>query len=258
VLRGEASERVRQLGHDALPTFGVGAEFERLQWRAIFRQMLSLCLTSVTELGGWRMTEAGRRVLRGEETVMLRKDAMARRAKGRKAVRSRAVGGLGPEDEELFEALRARRTELAKARGVPAYVIFPDVTLIDIAQRKPQTLDDFAECHGVGAKKLGSFAVAFLEIVAAGPVTLPHPARRKLAGGRGAGLFDALAEAQAGLAHGDFGTGRYLACTPSTLAKIAEARPRDLAGLERIAGMGSQKAERFGESFLACIRAAAE
>ncbi|MFQ5566591.1 MAG: DNA helicase RecQ [Paracoccaceae bacterium] len=257
VLRGEASERVRQLGHDALRTFGVGAEFERNQWRAIFRQMYSLCLASVTEMGGWRMTPAGRRVLRGEETVMLRKDALTRRARGRKA-KTRPVAGLGPEDGELFEALRTKRSELARARGVPAYVIFPDVTLIDIAQRKPRTLDEFAGCHGVGAKKLESFGKAFLEVVAAGPVALPHPARRKLAGNANGGLFDALAEAQAGLAHGDFGTDRYLACTPSTLAKIAEARPRDLAGLERIPGMGALKTERFGAAFLACIRAAGE
>ena len=258
VLRGEASERVRQLGHDGLPTFGVGTEFERLQWRAIFRQMYSLCLTSVGEMGGWQMTPAGRRVLRGEDTVMLRKDALSRRSRSRKAERTRAAAGLGPSDEELFEALRARRTELAQARGVPAYVIFPDATLIDIAQRKPKSLDDFAECHGVGARKLESFGRAFLEIVAAGPVALPHPARRKLAGAPGARLFDALAEAQTGLAHGDFGTGRYLACTPATLAKIAQARPRDLAGLERIAGMGALKAERFGEAFLTCIRSAEE
>ena len=93
VLRGEASERVRQLGHDALRTFGVGAEFERIQWRAIFRQMYSLGLASVTEMGGWRITQAGRRVLRGEDTVMLRKDALTRRVRGRKA-KTRAVGGL--------------------------------------------------------------------------------------------------------------------------------------------------------------------
>jgi ATP-dependent DNA helicase RecQ len=258
VLRGETSDRVRQLGHDAIRTFGVGAEFERIQWRAIFRQMFSLRLASVTEMGSWQVTEAGRQVLRGEEIVMLRKDALTRRVRGRKAVKTRPVAGLGPEDEELFEALRAKRGELARARGVPAYVIFPDVTLIDIAQRKPQTLDEFAECHGVGAKKLESFARVFLEVVAAGPVALPHPARRKLAGEAGAGLFDALVEAQAGLAHGDLGTDRYLACTPSTLAKIAEARPRDLAGLERLPGMGTLKAERFADAFLACIRASEE
>jgi ATP-dependent DNA helicase RecQ len=258
VLRGEASERVRQLGHDALPTFGVGAEFDRNQWRAIFRQMYSLGLASVTEMGGWQMTDTARRVLRGEDTVMLRKDAMARRAKTRKAAKTRAVAGLGPEDEELFEALRAKRSELARAREVPAYVIFPDASLIDIAARKPQTLDEFAECHGVGAKKLESFGQKFLEVVTAGPVEMPHPARRKLAGDANGGLYDALAEAQSELTYGQMGTDRYLACAPATLARIAEARPRDLAGLERISGMGALKAERFGETFLSCIRAAEE
>jgi ATP-dependent DNA helicase RecQ len=256
VLRGEASERVRQLGHDALPTFGVGAEFDRIQWRAIFRQIYSLGLASVSEMGGWQMTETARRVLRGEDTVMLRKDSLTRRTKTRKAAKTRVVVGLGPEDEELFEALRAKRSELARAREVPAYVIFTDASLIDIAVRKPQTLDQFAECHGVGAKKLESFGQEFLEIVAAGPVSLPHPARRKLAGNSGANLFDALAEAQAELTYGLMGTDRYLACAPTTLAKIAETRPRDIAGLERISGMGALKAERFGETFLACIRAA--
>jgi ATP-dependent DNA helicase RecQ len=253
VLRGETSERVLQLGHDTIRTFGVGAEFDRNQWRAIFRQMFSLGLTSITEMGGWQMTDAGRRVLRGEETVMLRKDALVRRAKS-KTTKTRAVAGLGPVDEELFESLRAKRGELARARGVPAYVIFPDATLIDIAQRKPQTLDEFIECHGVGAKKLESFGQAFLEVVSAGPVALPHPARRKLAGDANGGLFDALAEAQAELAYGYTGADRYLACAPSTLAKIAEARPCDLGGLERISGMGAIKTERFGETFLACIR----
>jgi ATP-dependent DNA helicase RecQ len=256
VLRGEASERVRQLGHDALPTFGVGAEFDRNQWRAIFRQMYSLGLASVTEMGGWQMTETARRVLRGEDTVMLRKDALTRRAKTRKTPKTRAVAGLGPEDEELFEALRAKRSELARAREVPAYVIFPDASLIDIAQRKPQTLDEFAECHGVGAKKLESFGRAFLEIVTAGPVALPHPARRKLAGGRSAGLFDALVDAQAGLLRGTTGADKYLVCTTTTLAKIAGARPRDHAQLMSLPGMDPLKTERFGDAFLACIEAA--
>jgi ATP-dependent DNA helicase RecQ len=258
VLRGEATERVVQLRHDAIRTFGVGEEFDRNQWRAIFRQIFSLNLAAVTEAGSWQVTEAGRQVLKGEETVMLRQDALERRPRGKKAERVRAVAGLGPEDEELFEALRAKRTELAKAHGVPAYVIFPDATLIDIAARKPQTLDAFADCHGVGAKKLESFGRAFLEVVAAGPVALPHPARRRLAGYPAAALFDALVDAQSALMRGETGTDRFLVCPNTVLARIAEARPRDIAELERIPGVGAQKADRFGEAFLAAIQAAAE
>ncbi|MDH3665910.1 MAG: DNA helicase RecQ [Paracoccaceae bacterium] len=253
ILRGETTERVTQLGHDRLPTFGVGAEFERNQWRAIFRQIYSLNLASVTEMGGWQMTPAAEPVLKGTETVMLRKDALTRRP--RKERRPRAIT-IDPSDEELFEALRAKRTELAKARGVPAYVIFPDASLLDMAARKPRTLDEFAECHGVGARKLASFGQAFLEVIAAGPVALPHPARRKLAGDQYGSLYDALAEAQSGLTHGTLGTEKYLVCAPAALANIAQARPRDLAELIRIPGVGETKAERFGQAFLACIRAA--
>ncbi len=257
VLRGEATERVVQLGHDRVRTFGVGAEFERSQWRAIFRQVYALGLAEVTEAGSWQATEGGRRVLRGEETVMLRQDAL-RRPRAQKQAKARSVAGPGPEDDELFEALRARRAALARARGVPAYVIFHDATLIDIAARKPQTLDELAECSGVGAKKLESFGRDFLEVVAAGPVALPHPARRKLAGDPAAALFDALLGAQSGLMRGETGTDRFLVCTNATLAKIAEARPRDLGALERIPGVGAQKAERFGGAFLAAIEAAGD
>jgi len=255
ILRGEGSARVAQLGHDRLPTFGVGQAYERGQWRGIFRQIYALCLAEVSEMGSWQVTEAGRRVLRGEESVMLRQDAL-RRPREHKAAKVRAVAGLGPEDEKLFEALRAKRSELAQARGVPAYVIFHDATLIDIAARKPQSLDELAECHGVVARKLQSFGKAFIEVAAAGPVALPHPARQRLAGDPSAALFDALVDAQAGLMRGESGTDRYLVCANAILAKIAEARPHDLAELERIPGVGRQKAERFGEAFLACIDAA--
>jgi len=257
VLRGEATERVAQLGHNRLPTFGVGQEYERPHWRGIFRQIYALCLAEVNEMGGWQVTAAGRRVLRGEATVMLRQDAL-RRPRERKAAKVRAVAGLGPEDDELFQALRAKRAELAKARGVPPYVIFHDASLIDIAARKPETLDALAQCHGVGARKLQSFGQAFLEVVTAGPVALPHPARQRLAGEPAAALFDALIDAQAGLMRGASGTDRYLVCTNATLAKIAEARPDDLAALARVPGMSEQKAERFGAAFLAAIAAAGE
>ncbi|HUF87942.1 MAG TPA: DNA helicase RecQ [Thermohalobaculum sp.] len=254
VLRGETAERVRQLGHHRLPTFGVGTGIERSGWRGIFRQLYALGYAGVSEMGGWRVSEAGRRVLRGAEPVMLRQDALKPRTGDRKA--PRPAPGLGPEDDELFAALKAKRSALAKSRGVPAYVIFHDATLIDIAARKPQTLDALGACHGVGAKKLESFGRDFLEVIAGGPVELPHPARRKLAGDPAGPLFDALVDAQANLMRGETGTDRYLVCASTTLAKIAEARPRDRASLERIPGVGPLKAERFGPAFLACIEAA--
>jgi ATP-dependent DNA helicase RecQ len=191
-----------------------------------------------------------------DQVAALREDALKPRAKEMDT--SRPAPGLAPEDDELFAALKARRGELARARGVPAYVIFHDATLIDIAARKPRTLDELGQCHGVGARKLESFGRDFLEVVAAGPVEMPHPARRRLAGEPAWRLFDALVDAQARLTRGETGTDRFLICTSTTLAKIAEARPRDRAALERIPGIGPLKAERFGDAFLKVIAAAGD
>lgn len=163
VLRGENTDRLRQLGHDQLRTFGVGAEVERGPWRSIFRQLYALGFAAIDEHGGWGVTQAGWEVLRGETTVDLRKDAV-RKPTAREGKRT-AAASLDAADQALFEALRARRTDLARERSVPAYVIFPDASLIDIAARKPGTLDALGACHGVGAKKLATYGDIVLEIV---------------------------------------------------------------------------------------------
>ena len=137
---------------------------------------------------------------------------------------------------------------------MPAYVIFPDATLIEIAARKPTDLDALAACHGVGSKKLAEFGDAFLQVVRAGATERVHPARVRLAGSPEGALFDRLQEAQLELARGPSGTDRFLCCTTTTLARIAAERPRSLPELERVSGMGAQKAERFGDAFLALIR----
>ncbi|MEM9010815.1 MAG: DNA helicase RecQ [Pseudomonadota bacterium] len=251
VLRGAGTDRVRQLGHDKLPTFGVGAETDPVAWRSIFRQLYARGYAAITEMGGWQMTEAGRTALRGETALIFRRDpATPKRAAAPKA---RPAAGLDPADEELFEALRAKRRALAEARKVPAYVIFPDATLIDIAAKKPASLDELAACHGVGAKKLQSYGADMLSVVAGAPVAAEHPARRALAANGAGPLFDALVTAHGALTRGENGTARYLSCTTATLARIAEARPADQDALAAIKGVGPERAERFGESFLALI-----
>ncbi|MEO0999267.1 MAG: DNA helicase RecQ [Pseudomonadota bacterium] len=254
VLRGEATDRVRQLGHHEIRTFGVGAARAKGSWRGLFRQIYALGLAEISEMGGWSVSAAGWRVLKGEETVAFRTEAARpERAAGQPRA-ARPAPGLDAADEELFEALRAKRAELARARGVPAYVVFPDATLIEIAARKPQSLDALAECHGVGAKKLESFGEAFLDVVRAGPALRTHPARARLAASGDGPLFDALVAAQQALTRGPDGTERYLTCTQTTLAKIAAARPASLDALERIQGMGREKLARFGNAFLEAIR----
>ncbi len=250
VLRGEAGERVARLGHDRLPTYGVGRDREPGAWRDLYRRIYALGLAGIDERGGWHATEAGWRVLRGQERVELPAPRAKPAAKERRAPRQ-PIGD--PVDAELFEALRAKRTELAKAQGVPAYIVFTDATLMDIAARKPETLDEMAECQGVGAKKLKSYGEAFLEVVRAGPLPKTHPARARLAGRAEAALLDRLVEVHAGLLRGADGTEKPLACATALLARIAEARPASRAELARIQGMDEARLARFAEAFLAAI-----
>jgi ATP-dependent DNA helicase RecQ len=190
-------------------------------------------------------------VLKGETRVELREEP----AKAARPDRPAPAALVAADDEALLGALKAVRRRLAEAQGVPAYVVFPDRTLIEFATLKPQDLDALARCHGVGAKKLARYGPAFLEALTGSPPPAAHPARVRLAGTRGA-LFDALMEAHRDLAPGGGGLGKPLSCTQTTLAKIVEARPRDLEALARIPGVGPEKAERFGAAFLAAIRAA--
>ena len=157
---------------------------------------------------------------------------------------------VSDDDADLLAALKARRLELAQAQKVPAYVIFPDRTLIEMAERRPRTPDQMMGITGVGAKKLQSYGAAFLAVIAGPAPNGQHPARRKLAGRDAGQVFDRLAEVQLTLARGADGTGKPLSCSSSTLRHIAEQRPSTLSDLDRITGMGGPKTERFGAAFL--------
>ena len=152
--------------------------------------------------GGLAITLAAHPVLRGEIRVTLRHDPAAR-ARSSTVIRTQ----VDDEDAPLLSALKARRRALAEAARVPAYVIFADRTLIEMAQSRPQTLDEMARISGVGAKKLESYGAAFLGVIA-GEVAPMHPARRALAGRASGDLFDRLSEAQGRLSRGEDGTGK--------------------------------------------------
>ncbi len=251
ILTGTLTDKVRDRRHDQLPTFGVGRDMSKAEWGAVFRQMMGrdLIRPDSERHGALRMTEAARPVLRGEVPVTLRKDAF--KAPQRAAIRTLVTD----EDAPLLSALKAKRRALAEAASVPAYVIFPDRTLIEMAEKRPSTLDQMAGITGIGAKKLESFGRTFLAVIA-GAAESPHPARMALAGRPEGAVFDRLAEVQVQLQRGEDGTGKPLSCTHSTLRHIAERRPRTLEELERVQGMGPQKAERFGEAFLSVLREA--
>ena len=169
VLLGDSTEAVEKFGHQSLPTFGVGKEFERQEWRAIFRQLhgAGIIALDITGYGAWTVTDAGRRVLKGAEKVTLRKDTLkpATRKAARAALNAAALADGGSGDTALFEALKRRRSELAKEQGVPAYVVFADKTLIDMARRKPTNTAELGAVHGVGAAKLRQYGEVFLDTI---------------------------------------------------------------------------------------------
>ena len=247
ILTGTATPKVREKGHDALPTFAAGRDLSKPAWGAVFRQMMGrdLIRPDPDRMGALRMTEAARPILRGEQAITLRRDTVDA-ARAEVTVRAQ----VSDDDADLLAALKARRLELAQAQKVPAYVIFPDRTLIEMAERRPQTPDQMMGITGVGAKKLQSYGAAFLAVIAGPAPNGQHPARRKLAGRDAGQVFDRLAEVQLTLARGADGTGKPLSCSSSTLRHIAEQRPSTLSDLDRITGMGGPKTERFGAAFL--------
>ena len=169
ILLGESTEAIEKFGHDCLPTFGVGKEYGKQEWRSIFRQLhgAGIIALDITGYGTWSVTETGRGVLKGNASVTLRRDTLkpATRKTARAAANAVALADGAEGDAELFEALRRRRSELAKEQRVAAYVVFADKTLIDMARRKPATAAEMSAVHGVGEAKLRQYGDVFLDVI---------------------------------------------------------------------------------------------
>ena len=169
VLLGKADERIQRFGHDQISTFGIGKDLSQQEWRGVFRQLIARGLLAVDleGHGALKLTDACRPVLRGEERVMLRRETKPEKTKKTKTTRA-ARGAFNQEaDQRLWEALRARRLEIAKAQGVPPYVVFHDATLSEMVERRPQTLEEFANISGIGERKLAAYGKNFLEAIRA-------------------------------------------------------------------------------------------
>jgi ATP-dependent DNA helicase RecQ len=164
ILRGEMTERVRSMGHHRLPTFGVGKDTPKEDWQSVLRQLVAFghVRVDVAGHGSLLLGPEVRPVLRGEERLLMRKDPQSR--KPRTAERRTVLDS--PEEETLFQALRARRLDLAKDQGVPPYVIFHDATLVEIARAQPRDLPAMGRLPGIGATKLDRYGAAFLAVVA--------------------------------------------------------------------------------------------
>jgi ATP-dependent DNA helicase RecQ len=244
ILLGAQTEKIRERGHDSLPTYGVGREYSKPQWQAVFRQMMGhdLIRPDPTRHGALRMTDAALPILRDEAKISLRRDTI------KSATRRPAVKAMvSDEDAPLLSALKAKRRGLAEAAKVPAYIIFNDKTLIEMAEKRPANLDAMAGISGIGAKKLDSYGDAFLEVIN-GEAAQMHPTRRKLAGRDAGSIYDRLLEVQAELTRGEGGIDKPLTCSASMLAKVAQMRSGDADTMNRL--LGERRAERFTTAFL--------
>ncbi|MBI5163086.1 MAG: RecQ family ATP-dependent DNA helicase, partial [Magnetospirillum sp.] len=170
ILLGLETDKIRSYGHERLPTFGVGKDRTRDQWRAILRQIYAVGLTNldVTEHGRWFLTERGQAVLKGRERVELRAEAIApRQSRARRGGAAAATTPVAPADQGLLAVLKALRVRLAAEAGVPAYVVFPDRSLIEMAAARPTSLAALQGIHGVGQAKLARYGQAFIAAIAA-------------------------------------------------------------------------------------------
>ncbi len=170
VLRGADTARIRQFAHQSLSTWGIGKDFDDLRWRSVFRQLVAagILKVDIEQFGALQLTDSARAVLRGESAVRMRKDAvvvsLAKTA--RRGNEPRQLPTFDDADTEArFVALRDLRLRLAKAQGVPPYVIFHDSTLRAIAEAAPEDLDELAEVSGVGVRKLERYGDDVLQVL---------------------------------------------------------------------------------------------
>lgn len=168
VLLGKEHERIRRFGHDAISTFGIGAELNQSQWRDLYRQLIAhgLLAVDLEGYGGLHLTEASRPLLRGEKQLMLRKQVKRSRSERRERKGGRTVDEA---QRNLWEALRATRQRLAEEQGIPAYMIFHDATLMAMIEQRPETLAQMGALAGIGERKLEAYGEAFLEVLQAHP-----------------------------------------------------------------------------------------
>jgi len=168
ILLGRPTPKVAQHGHEVLSTFGIGADLTDVVWRGVVRQLLAQGLLAVQgEYGVLGLTEASGQVLRGEREVLLRREQpRAASSRSRRSASAAAVADLPAEAATVFERLRAWRATTAKERGVPAYVIFHDATLRQVALELPGSLAELGRISGVGQTKLATHGEGVLGAVA--------------------------------------------------------------------------------------------
>jgi ATP-dependent DNA helicase RecQ len=181
VLIGRLTERVKQFGHDRISVFGIGRELNEKQWRAVIRQLVALghLRPDAEAFGALKLTDSARGVLRGETEVMLREESPGSRLRasrtksGRGDLSSPSTGEGVAGDPDLLGALRAWRSQIARKRGVPAYVVLHDSTIDGIAAARPRTLEQLRGIPGIGDKKLEHYGEELIALVKEAATSAP-------------------------------------------------------------------------------------
>lgn len=168
VLRGGNTERIRKFGHESVETYGAGTAHNAKDWQSLIRQLVAngFLTLDIQGFGGLSVSDKGHALLRGELPFRYRRDSL-RRERQSKTARSTSVPTetmSGPE-LKLFKALKQLRSEIAREGNVPAYVVFTDRSLADMAAKRPTCKDSFSGIHGVGAAKLEKFAAPFIDLI---------------------------------------------------------------------------------------------
>ena len=165
VLRGKDNDKIKQWGHDRLPTFGVGTDLDEHAWKSVFRQLAAAGLVHVdmAEHGALQLTEAAREVLKGQRQVQLRRPLKRKSAPSRSS--GTVVSDLAPADEALFQLLRKWRADTAREQSVPAYVILHDKTLRELAETRPVSHGLLAGITGMGSAKIEHYGEELLQLI---------------------------------------------------------------------------------------------
>ena len=165
ILRGKATDKVKQWNHDQLPTFGVGSDLDDHAWKSVVRQLAAAGLVHVdmAEHGALQLTEAAREVLKGQRTVQLRRPVKRKSTPSRSS--STVASDLSPADEALFQLLRKWRADTAREQAVPAYVILHDKTLRELAEVRPVSHGLLAGITGMGSAKIEHYGAELLELI---------------------------------------------------------------------------------------------
>lgn len=167
VLLGKITPQIQRFGHDKVSTFGIGKEYTQMQWQSIYRQLVAANLLTVDmqHYGSLRLTLKSYPLLRGEVTIALRKEIETNTKNAKSSKKEKTPKNAPMPSDALWQALKNKRLELARTQAVPPYIIFHDSSLMEIYNKKPQTLEEFALISGVGEQKLARYGEAFIEVI---------------------------------------------------------------------------------------------